>query len=222
MTINSQNTTSVHRRITVRVDDREGRSGLVELLKLDPRFSVSVERLPVGDAVIDGWLLIERKSISDLAASIADGRLFRQAARLASCGLRPALILEGTGVDMLHLRMHRQAIQGALVSIALSYGIPILRSRNAEETVQLLLLAARQRARPVARPLPRPGKRPRGKKKLQVHILQGLPGVGPTKASRLIRLYGSVGRVVTAQEEELAAIPGFGPELAAKMRWAIE
>jgi ERCC4-type nuclease len=42
-------------------------------------------------------LLFERKTLPDLVASIADGRLFKQALRLVNAKLPAAMILEETG-----------------------------------------------------------------------------------------------------------------------------
>ncbi|MGZ8268464.1 MAG: helix-hairpin-helix domain-containing protein [Burkholderiales bacterium] len=70
--------------------------------------------------------------------------------------------------------------------------------------------------------LPRGGYRPRGKRARQLFILQGLPGVGPQHARRLIDHFGSVEGVVTASTDELSAISGIGRHIAEKIRWAVE
>lgn len=136
-------------------------------------------RLPVGDYLVDEALLFERKTLLDLVASIKDGRLFAQGLRLANASCRAALILEGGSQALAQSGMRREAIQGALVSLTLFLGIPLLRSMNADETASLILFAARQGRTFAAGALPRKGKRPRGKPRVQNRILQGLPGVGP-------------------------------------------
>lgn len=52
-------------------------------------------RLATGDFLIDNEVLIERKSVDNFAASLIDGRLFRQVARLAHSGYRSLLLIEG-------------------------------------------------------------------------------------------------------------------------------
>ena len=82
-------------------DDRESRSAVVALLQSHPRVELHTQRLSLGDYLIDDWLLVERKTLPDLVASVLDGRLFSQALRLVDSGLpRTALVLEGTAVAL--------------------------------------------------------------------------------------------------------------------------
>jgi hypothetical protein len=60
---------------------------------------VRIEHLGVGDYSIDGAVLIERKTATDFAQSLMDGRLFSQAKQMANSPLRTAYILEGTSVE---------------------------------------------------------------------------------------------------------------------------
>jgi ERCC4-type nuclease len=49
-------------------------------------------------------------------------------------------------------------------------------------------------------------------------MLQGLSGVGPSLAQRLLITFGSVERVVTANEESLKQVRGIGLKNAARIR----
>jgi len=51
--------------------------------------------------------------------------------------------------------------------------------------------------------------------------LDGLPGVGPTRRKALLLHFGSAAAVRSASEAELAAVPGFGPTLAARVHAAL-
>lgn len=209
-------------RIAVHVDDRESRGAVLRELRQRADFDVTVTRLPLGDYRVDGRLLFERKTMSDLAIAIIDGRLFKQASRLAVAPLRPAIILEGTSRELADNGVSWEAIQGALITVTLFYGIPLLRTRTPEETACTMLFAARQAAAVAADALPRPGYRPRGKRSRQFFILQGLPGIGPERARRLLDRFGSVETVMRASTEELCAVPGIGERIAQAMRWAVE
>ncbi len=70
--------------IEILADDRERHGGVIDRLRGYEEVSLIVERLPLGDYLIDEVLLIERKTLPDLVASIKDGRLFGQAHRLAA------------------------------------------------------------------------------------------------------------------------------------------
>jgi excinuclease ABC subunit C len=49
-----------------------------------------------------------------------------------------------------------------------------------------------------------------------------LPGVGPKRRAALLRVFGSVKRVREAPVEQVAAVPGIGPALAARIKSGLE
>jgi excinuclease ABC subunit C len=49
-----------------------------------------------------------------------------------------------------------------------------------------------------------------------------LPGVGPRRRGALLRVFGSIKRVREAPVEQVAAVPGIGPALAARIKAALE
>lgn len=208
--------------IPVQADDRERASPVIDLLRQSPDFQVTVSRLRLGDYLVDGRFLFERKTLTDLVAAIIDGRLFKQALRLAGTSLRPVMILEGTSRDLADSAMRWESVQGALVTVALFCGIPLLRTRTPEETVRTMLFAARQGRAYAKRALPRAGRRPRGKPARQLFILQGLPNIGPERARRLLARFGSVGAVVNARPDELRSVYGIGTQVAEKLRRSVE
>jgi len=132
------------------------------------------------------------------------------------------LILEGSASDLAECGMSWEAIQGALVTITLFMGLPILRSRCPSETARTFLYAAQQRRTVSTDTLARHARRPKRKAALQSYILQGLPGVGPKRARQLIARFGSVAAVMTAGAEALSDIEGLGPGTIAKIRSAVE
>ena len=211
-------------RFCVLVDHRESRSAALSALQQSERFAVEMAHLTVGDYQVDGCFVFERKGLLDLAGSIQDGRLFRQARALADLPhpLRGAFILEGTSADLANSRMGREAIQGALISVTLFFGIPVLRSMNAAETADVMYYAARQGRWFCSGAIARHGKRPRGKRRSQLALLQGLPGVGPGRAAKLLEHFGSVENVMVAGCEELARVDGVGFKTAKAIRWIVQ
>jgi ERCC4-type nuclease len=115
---------------SIQVDDRERGGPVLELLRQSAGFRVTVSRLKLGDYLLDSRFVFERKTLKDLVAAIIDGRLFQQALRLSATKLQPALILEGTAQDFGGCGMRWEAIQGALVTVSLFCGVPLLRART--------------------------------------------------------------------------------------------
>jgi ERCC4-type nuclease len=194
---------------------------VLEILQASDGVSAKTRRLALGDYEVDRRILIERKTLSDLAESIKDGRLFSQACRLANGPLRCLMILEGDADSLKFSGMRREAIQGALISLSVFMGIPLLRSRDSLETARLIFYTAHQARAAASGALPRGGKRPRGKRRIQHYILQGLPGVGPGRARSLLKAFGSVDLVFAADHAALQSIEGIGPITAQRICWAI-
>ena len=197
---------------------------MIETLAAMDDVAVTVDRLSLGDYLVVGRLCVERKTLPDLAVSVADRRLFRQASRLANAKKRAVVLLEGTARDLADSNMRREALQGALITLTLRLDLSLLRAKTPDETARLLVYAARQmqRAQDGAVPRASGGTRPSGKRKTQLYVLQGLPGVGPTRAQRLLAAFGNVEAVMTASEEALQGVEGIGTKTAQSVRWAVE
>lgn len=210
---------AANRRLPLIVcDDRERASGVVDALCEPGDIRVSVRRLKIGDYLIDGRILVERKTFADFALSIVDGRLFRQATELLQASPERALfVLEGAGELSKQTHMRREALQGAGVALSVILGIPLLRSRDASDTARLLRYAAWQAIRDARGAWSRPGYRPQRLRTRQLFVLQGLPGVGPERATALLDAFGSVASIFAADQATLAAVPGIGLKTAASI-----
>ncbi len=208
-------------RINITADDREQKSEVIPSLSGIENVAVQIQRLSIGDYQIDNRVVVERKTLKDFAISIIDGRLFRQMIRLANSNFSGVLILEGTGKEIAESGVTREAMQGALITVSLVLGIPVLRSANASETAKLIVCVARQIESIAKGGVHRYGWRPKGKRKQQLFILQGLPGVGPERADRLLDAFGSVEGVISASSSELQSVYGIGNKVADKIKWAV-
>lgn len=207
--------------IEIVADDRERAGGVWPFLEALPGVRLTVARLPLGDYLVGRRILFERKRLSDFAASLADGRLFRQAYRLVHHDLPGVLIIEGGAAELAPSGMRREALQGALITLSVFLGLPVLRALQPEETARLMLYTARQLDRFGKGAFPRHGKRPAGKRRSQLFVLQGLPGVGPERARRLLEAFGSVEAVMSAEPAKLGRVPGIGLHLAARIRQVV-
>lgn len=207
--------------IRIVADDREAESQVVEALRHDSMCQVEIRRLSIGDYQVAGRLVFERKTLRDLVGSIIDGRFLSQAHRMTKGTLRPVILLEGSGRDLARSGMRREAIQGALIAASVVMGISLLRAHDAAESARLMLFAARQTSEAISGALRRVGSRPKSKRALQLHILQGLPHIGPNRAARLLDRFGAVQDAIAASPESLAEVEGLGPALIRKIRWAV-
>jgi DNA excision repair protein ERCC-4 len=208
--------------IRIWVDDREARgSGISAQLAAMEGVSVIGKRLRAGDYLIEGKAVLERKRVPDFLGSLFDGRLFSQAKRLADSPLRPFLILEGPASEWVHRHIKRESVQGAMLTLSVVFGIPVLRSQSEEETARLIRYTARQlQATSTAAPS-RPGRRPRGKRAIQIRVLTSFPRVGSKRAQHLIEHFRTLEQVMAASQKELAAVPGIGKQTAQSIHWAV-
>jgi len=207
--------------IRIIADDREQKSEVIKFLAGIKNVNVEIRRLSIGDYRIDNRLIVERKTLRDFAISIIDGRLFKQAIRLANSNLTGVLIIEGNNRDIADLGIAREAMQGALITVSMILGIPVLRAIDAAETAKLLVFMARQIHHLANDGIQRHGYRPKNKRKRQLFILQGLPGIGHEKAVRLLDTFGSVEGVMSAGSEQLQVIEGIGKKIADRIRWVV-
>lgn len=194
---------------TIEADDRERTGGVLEALAAYPQVVVAVGRLPLGDYLPGGGVVVERKTAADLIASIRDQRLFDQAARLRAGAAHPVIILDG---DPLAVRtgMHENAILGALTWLATIQGIPLLPSTGPARTAELLLTIARQQQQGWRAPTGVVKPKAPTLREQQIAILAALPGVGPVLAARLLNHFGGLRGVLEADAAALRADPGKG------------
>ena len=91
-------------------------------------------------------------------------------------------------------RVHPHSVEGALASIAVMWRLPILHSADAEASCRLLRFLAEQTRESGETPLTRYDRKPKRPATRRLFVLQGLPGVGPALAQRLLAQLGSVER----------------------------
>lgn len=82
----------------------------------------------------------------------------------------------------------------------------------------MLRFLAHQASRSGASVLRRYDRKPKRLTSRKLYVLQGLPGVGPALARRLLSQFGSIDHVVTANEEALTQVRGIGPKEAARIK----
>ena len=132
----------------IKIDNREHE--LIRLCKyyfsISPLYKdieIVVEVLPLGDAIItngvDDKVIIERKSLGDLASSIKDGRYEEQSYRLNGIEHHNHNIIYLIEGDMNRLnlfkdRVDKNMLYSAMVSLNHYKGFSVLRTSNIDET----------------------------------------------------------------------------------------
>jgi DNA excision repair protein ERCC-4 len=126
----------------ISIDYREQASGIIDLLK-HADIRILVQRLQCGDYLINNSTCVERKTARDFIISIIDGRLFDQIARLKKTDINALLLIEGDPFAT-NIKIDKNAVQGALISITALWNVPIVFSSSPVETTAILLTIGRQ------------------------------------------------------------------------------
>ncbi len=205
-------------RIKVFVDQREIRSHVARSLE---KLGVDIElkTMEVGDYVVSDRVGIERKTVDDFLSTLMDGRdLFGQISDLRRTFDRPLLIIEGEGLYTAR-QIHANSIRGVLSSIAVDFGVPIIFSRDEEDTAALIAIMAKREQTDGKRDISLHGKKTSlTLKEQQEYVISSLPEIGPAVARNLLLHFGSVERVMSASREELMEVGLVGPKTADRIR----
>ena len=105
-----------------------------------------------------------------------------------------------------------------MASLAVMWRLPVLCARDPDDSLRILRFLAHQLGDSDDGLLTRQDRKPKRLASRKLYMLQGLPGVGPALAHRLLLEFGSVERVVTADEASLVKVRGVGAKTAARIR----
>ena len=199
-------------KINIVADNRETKSGIPRML-INKDANVKMAQLAAGDYIINDKIIVERKTKEDFIQSIITGHLFYQCRKLRKTGFTPLIIVEGNPFKTDH-SIKPEAIKGALLSVSLSWQIPVIKSAGKDDTVELIQMAAIQNTHQ-SDFIKRKGKKPKKVSRQQHYFVQSLPMVGPVLAYRLLDHFGSIEKMVQAKAKELQQIDGVGKRKAA-------
>ncbi len=202
-------------RYKVVVDSRELASNVVKEL-LRQGVLPKPEKLEVGDYIVSDRVCVERKRIDDFIESIIDKRIFEQASRLKKAYEKPIIIVEGSK----HSRnFNPNALRGAIVSLIVDFGIPVIFSDGEEETASIIALLAKREQEEEKREIQIRGeKKIMSTREMQEFIVASLPYVNTVLARRLLERFKTVEKVFTASKEELLEVKGIGIKIADEIR----
>jgi len=183
------------------VDYREKNSMVAsELIHLG--FEVEFLELKVGDYLINN-IAIERKTVSDFISSMINRHLAKQLEELQQYENK-LLLIEGLEEHELYSDnsegMNANAVRGFLLSILLKHKIPIIFTKNAEDTAKFIDVLARKKETESSL---NATKKSFNKKEQMQFIIEGFPGIGPKTAKKLLEKFKTMKNIFSASQEDL-------------------
>ena len=110
-----------------------------------------------------------------------------------------------------------------MATIAVSYGIPIIQTKNFKETAALLQIMARREQEETGRDYSLHGDRkPSTLKEQQEYVVSSLPGINLTLSKPLLRYFKTIKGIVNADEKELQEVEKIGPVKAKQIKGVVE
>jgi len=203
-------------KVKIVVDHREYRSNVVKNLATKGIF-VEPTQLDVGDYILSSRIGVERKNVDDFLESLISGKLFKQISQLRDKYSRPVLVLEGENL-LTKRNINHNAIFGSLASITVDFGIPVLNTKDASETADLLFVIARREQREDKKDVAIRGEKTQMSiRERQQFLVEGLPNVSAVIAKRLLAHFGSIKDIANATEKELMEVNGVGKNISSEI-----
>jgi len=183
------------------VDKRE-KNSLVLAGLLERKEEIKIERLEVGDYII-GDIAIERKTMQDFISSMLNKRLLRQLEELKQYP-KQLLIVEGIDERCHDFgKLNPNAIRGMLLSILFDFNIPIILTKNPEETVEFLILLEKRQKKSKKEISLKAKKKVFNLAQQQEFVLESFPGIGPVTAKTLLKKFKTIKAIINATPREL-------------------
>ena len=202
------------------VDYRE-KNALVVAELIDLGCEIEFRQLKVADYII-GKVAVERKTISDFISSMINKRLLRQLEELQQYENK-LLIVEGIDEQELYMDsqesmervgMHANSIRGFLLSILLKHKVPIIFTKNYEDTARFLSVLSKRKTKEMSLNV---NKKSLNKKERMQFILEGFPGIGPKTAKKLLKRFKTIKNIMNAEEKELRDVLGKKADILIKI-----
>ncbi|MEA3329887.1 MAG: ERCC4 domain-containing protein [Nanoarchaeota archaeon] len=192
------------------IDHREKNSLVAsELIHLGCK--INFTHLKVGD-YITNKVLIERKTISDFLNSMINKRLTKQLQNMTQ-SKNPLLIIEGIEEQDVYTlsHIHENAIRGFILSIILKFHIPVIFTKNYEDTAKFILVIAKKSQSNESGINDKP--KARNQKEQLQYIIEGFPGIGPKTARKLLTEFKTINRIINAPKNKLNQLIGKKSEI---------
>jgi len=187
-------------KLKITADQHEKNSLVIsELTSLG--IEVEIKHLLVADFLVKD-VAIERKTVSDFLSSMINKRLTRQLQELQQYPNK-LLIIEGIDEHELYNEgnsINPNAVRGFLLSILLKHKIPIIFTKDYEDTAKFLVVLAKKQETETSI---RARKKAFNKKEQLQYILEGFPGIGPKTAKKMLKKYKTIKKIANTSIEKL-------------------
>jgi ERCC4-related helicase/ERCC4-type nuclease len=207
--------------VEVVVDQREMDSTIPRELSKRDGVTTRLETLSVGDYVLSDRVVVERKSIDDFLDTLTGGdrSMFEQLGDASRHYARPVVVVEGEGSLYGQRNVHPNAIRGALASLAVDFGVSVLRTQAQADTMELLAVIAEREQEVDDREVSVHGeKASKTLPEQQEYVVSSIADVGPVTARSLLEHFSTVEAVMTARKDDLEAVAGVGAVTADRIR----
>ncbi|MEM3074325.1 MAG: ERCC4 domain-containing protein [Candidatus Pacearchaeota archaeon] len=184
------------------VDIREKQS-LIPSCLIENGCDVEFKTLYIGDYIVKSTI-IERKTINDFISSMLKGRLNMQLNTLKN-QKNKLLLIEGFDEQELYnsgSKINENAIRGYLLSILLNYKIPILYTKDYEDSAKFLkILSLKQKKEKEIRTNHKP--KPKNMQEQLQYLVEGFPNIGPKTAKKLFEEFSTFKNIINTPIEKL-------------------
>ncbi|WP_435360095.1 DEAD/DEAH box helicase [Haloarchaeobius sp. DFWS5] len=210
--------------VEIVIDQREMDSSIPRDLSTREDVTTRLETLAVGDYVLSDRVAVERKSVEDFLDTLvgSERSVFEQVRDMASHYARPILIVEGEESLVGTRDIHPNAVRGALASLAVDFGVSVLRTESEADTRDLLAVIAGREQETNDRAISvHGGKSKKTLAEQQEYVVSAIADIGPVTARSLMAHFGTVEEVMCANEDDLLEVDGVGAVTAERIREVI-
>jgi len=196
-------------------EEAQNKEGTSVLVLHEDVEEFTIEPLETGDFIVEDCIF-ERKTPSDFASSLQEGRLREQVERMAASDYRPFVLIEGDMSDfsnLEHSKMPPKSLRGMTASILGRNGIPVVFCSNPKLLADIAIRIARKTEEDLNN---HHVKTTESVKDVPfvTQFFMNVEGIGLSTAEELTEAFGSVEEAMNASTDELASVGGIGEKRA--------